>query len=229
MRLGRFPRAATGLVGLMALAAAAGCRQQTEVPDAPLTRVRGLTVQLADYSPRVSLTGEVRARDQSDVSFRVSGRITERNVDVGDHVIAEQVLAKIDPAEQEANVSAARSVGPCRRSAASPDQGHLRPTGVAARSRLHHPGRLRGGPGRLAQRPELARGGERRSGRGARAACGHRAHLPGQRRCHRPQRRGWPGGASGRAGLHHRPGRAARRGVRRAGGRSVRDPGEPEG
>ena len=107
MRLGRVPRAATGLVGLMALVAAAGCRQQTEAPDAPLTRVRGLTVELAEYSPRVSLTGEVRARDQSDVSFRVSGRITERNVDVGDHVIADQVLAKIDPAEQEANVSAA--------------------------------------------------------------------------------------------------------------------------
>ena len=107
MRLGRVRRAATGLVGLMALVAAAGCRQQAEAPDAPLTRVRGLTVQLAEYSPRVSLTGEVRARDQSDVSFRISGRITERNVDVGDHVIADQVLAKIDPAEQEANVSAA--------------------------------------------------------------------------------------------------------------------------
>ena len=229
MRLGRFPRAATGLVGLMALAAAAGCRQQAEAPDAPLTRVRGLTVQLAEYSPRASLTGEVRARDQSDVSFRVSGRITERNVDVGDHVIADQVLAKIDPAEQEANRLGGASVGPGRRGAASPDQGHLRPAGVAARSRLHHPGRLRAGRGGLAQRPELARGGERRSGRGARAACGHRAHLPGQRRRHRPQRRDRASGAGGRAGLHHRPGRAARRGVRRAGGRAVRDPGEPEG
>ena len=55
----------------------------------------------------VSLTGEIRARDQSDLSFRVGGRLTERNVDVGDHVIADQVLAKIDPAEQDANVSAA--------------------------------------------------------------------------------------------------------------------------
>ena len=107
MRSGRVRRTTTGVVGLMALVAAVGCRQQVEAPKAaPLTRVRALTVQLAEYSPRAILTGEVQARDQSDVSFRISGRVTERNVDVGDHVIADQVLAKIDPAEQEATVSA---------------------------------------------------------------------------------------------------------------------------
>jgi multidrug efflux pump subunit AcrA (membrane-fusion protein) len=51
------------------------------------------------------LTGEIRAQFESDLAFRVGGR----NVDIGDHVVADKVLAKIDPNEQQANVSAAEA------------------------------------------------------------------------------------------------------------------------
>ena len=107
MRFGRARRGVVEGVALAAVAAVAACRPQTESHEAPITRVQGWTVEVADYAPQVSLTGDISARDQSNLSFRVGGRLTERNVDVGDHVIADQVLAKIDPAEQEANVSAA--------------------------------------------------------------------------------------------------------------------------
>jgi RND family efflux transporter MFP subunit len=55
----------------------------------------------------VTLTGEVQARIQSDLSFRVSGRVTARLVDVGAHVDAGDVLARIDPAQQQADLDAA--------------------------------------------------------------------------------------------------------------------------
>jgi membrane fusion protein, multidrug efflux system len=55
----------------------------------------------------VTLTGEVQARFRADLAFRVSGRVVERLVEVGAHVDAGQVLARLDPAEQKADVDAA--------------------------------------------------------------------------------------------------------------------------
>jgi RND family efflux transporter MFP subunit len=43
------------------------------------------------------------------VSFRVGGKIAERLANVGDHVTADQVLAKLDPDEQKAEVEAAKA------------------------------------------------------------------------------------------------------------------------
>ena len=55
----------------------------------------------------VTLTGEVQARFRADLAFRVSGRVVERLVEVGAHADAGQVLARLDPAEQKADVDAA--------------------------------------------------------------------------------------------------------------------------
>lgn len=54
-----------------------------------------------------SITGEVRARVQSDLSFRVSGKLVERLVDVGSPVKAGQLLARIDAEEQKADLDVA--------------------------------------------------------------------------------------------------------------------------
>ncbi len=76
---------------------------------APLTRVKAVTAQIVDYTPSVTLTGVIAVRVQADLSFRVSGKISERLVNVGDHVEAGQVLARLDPDEQEADVASARA------------------------------------------------------------------------------------------------------------------------
>jgi RND family efflux transporter MFP subunit len=55
----------------------------------------------------VTLTGEVQARFRADLSFRVSGRLLARLVEVGAHVEAGDMLARIDPAEQQADLDAA--------------------------------------------------------------------------------------------------------------------------
>jgi RND family efflux transporter MFP subunit len=53
------------------------------------------------------MTGEVQARIQTALSFRVSGRVIARLVDVGAHVNAGDLLARIDPTEQQADLDAA--------------------------------------------------------------------------------------------------------------------------
>ena len=54
-----------------------------------------------------AVTGEVRARVQTDLSFRVSGKIVARLVEVGQSVKAGQLLARIDPEEQKAELDVA--------------------------------------------------------------------------------------------------------------------------
>jgi RND family efflux transporter MFP subunit len=95
------------LCGLLAACLLTGCKQETAV--APLTRVRVVTTEVSAFAPRITLTGVVAAQLQSDVSFRVAGKISERLVDVGDHVTARQLLARLDPAEQQAEVQSAQA------------------------------------------------------------------------------------------------------------------------
>jgi RND family efflux transporter MFP subunit len=87
----------------------AGCGEAQVAPERPQPLVRTAVVSEVSYAPTTCLTGEVRARVQTNLSFRVSGRITERTVEVGDHVTPDQVLARIDPTEQRADVVSAEA------------------------------------------------------------------------------------------------------------------------
>jgi RND family efflux transporter MFP subunit len=69
--------------------------------------VRTEIVQPRVRQGSVTLTGAVQARFSADLSFRVSGRVRERLVDVGAHVGPDEVLARLDAAEQQADVDAA--------------------------------------------------------------------------------------------------------------------------
>jgi RND family efflux transporter MFP subunit len=100
----------TRLALLLAIAvSAAGCNSHAAAPPRPPLLVRTQAVRLEDYMPGITLTGEIQARVQTDLSFRVSGRVVARSADVGQHVDAGEVLAKIDPAEQQADLDAANA------------------------------------------------------------------------------------------------------------------------
>src|SRR4029077_1222641 len=69
--------------------------------------VRTEIVQQRDRQTSVTLTGAIQARSSADLSFRVSVRLLARLVDVGAHVNAGDVLARLDPTEQQAELDAA--------------------------------------------------------------------------------------------------------------------------
>lgn len=103
------------LIGLLSFALA-GCDEKAQADartEAPLVRVA--TVQDAVTVSR-SFTGTVAARVQSDLGFRVSGKLLERLVDTGQTVKRGQALMRIDPVDlrlaahaQEEAVMAARA------------------------------------------------------------------------------------------------------------------------
>ncbi|WP_037462567.1 efflux RND transporter periplasmic adaptor subunit, partial [Sinorhizobium fredii] len=75
----------------------------------PPQQVRAVRASASEYQPSAQITGEVKARIQSDLAFRVSGRVIERFVDVGSHVRAGEVLARLGDTEQRADVEVARA------------------------------------------------------------------------------------------------------------------------
>ena len=84
-----------------------GCSKEETTETLP--RVGVQQVAPTDFAARVTLTGDVQARVQTDLSFRVGGKIISRSVDVGDHVKANQVLARLDPKDLQNNVDSAKA------------------------------------------------------------------------------------------------------------------------
>ncbi|MGY4175934.1 RND family efflux transporter MFP subunit [Bradyrhizobium sp. USDA 4518] len=101
--------AAKALVAAAVLAGVAlsGCNDRASQTAARATLVRTTIVQPRDRQASLTLTGEIQPRFRADLSFRVSGRVVARTVDVGAHVNKGDVLARLEPAEQQADVDAA--------------------------------------------------------------------------------------------------------------------------
>ena len=74
-----------------------------------LTGLVVFTLASAQVAPAALYTGEVRARYESDLAFRIGGKIVERRVDVGAVVKPGQLLARLDPADAGLNAEAARA------------------------------------------------------------------------------------------------------------------------
>lgn len=89
-----------------------GCTHQNESDPrtiAPLVRVA--TIQEENVSNLGSFTGIVGARIESNLGFRVSGKVVKRFVDTGQVVKKGQILIRIDPTDLElANKSQQESV-----------------------------------------------------------------------------------------------------------------------
>ncbi|RUP25467.1 MAG: efflux RND transporter periplasmic adaptor subunit [Curvibacter sp.] len=83
------------LICALPLALVACGEKAVSDPRAGLTRVRVAVVQPATPSSR-AFTGTVAARVQSDLGFRVPGKVLERLVDAGQTVKRGQVLMRID-------------------------------------------------------------------------------------------------------------------------------------
>lgn len=85
----------------------AACHRE-EPPPLPPRIVNVLRVDAAVPDALASYTGDVRARYETALGFRVAGKIAARLVDVGSSVKAGQPLARLDPTDQQLGIAAAR-------------------------------------------------------------------------------------------------------------------------
>lgn len=80
------------------------CGEKLPPPDAVVTGpklVKAMKVGAGETAAAHQYSGEVRARIETTPGFRVGGKLVERRVDVGTRVRAGEVLARLDPADQQ--------------------------------------------------------------------------------------------------------------------------------
>jgi RND family efflux transporter MFP subunit len=102
------PRLPKILVPLALLAVLAGCQAQT----APRQEARPVQVQrvtFANQNASRDFPGVVRARYETDLGFRVAGKIVARQVNVGDRVRAGDVVARLDAEDLKLQVQSAQA------------------------------------------------------------------------------------------------------------------------
>jgi membrane fusion protein, multidrug efflux system len=86
----------------------AACGQKAAEPE-PVRAVRTQVLQVAQAGQEMVYAGEVRARSESRLGFRVAGKLLERKVGLGDSVKKGQVLMRLDPADLALAAEAAQA------------------------------------------------------------------------------------------------------------------------
>ena len=115
---GLAPVRRTRLWGLLALAwlglGLAACGSEPDQPAAAVRPVRAVTVQKQAAGVPIVLTGRIEAEDEASLAFRISGRMIERLVMLGNRVEPRQLIARLEPQNElnaqraaEANLTAA--------------------------------------------------------------------------------------------------------------------------
>ncbi len=99
-------RARVCAVGLVAVLAA--CSKPEPEPE-PIRAVKVLTVAPSGMQATLEFAGEVRAQTESALGFRVAGKITRRQAELGQRVKVGQVLAQLDPKDYQLAADAARA------------------------------------------------------------------------------------------------------------------------
>ncbi|WP_310388979.1 efflux RND transporter periplasmic adaptor subunit [Roseateles sp.] len=101
------------LVAVFALVS--GCGRQ-EAPPEPVRAVRTVVLAANSAGQSHEYAGEIKAKTESRLSFRVGGKVLARKVNLGDSVRPGQVLAQLDPRDlilgqeaAQAGVAAARA------------------------------------------------------------------------------------------------------------------------
>jgi len=99
------------LITVLAAAALAGCSKPAEKTE-DIRPVRAMVLASSDVDVNAEFSGEVRARVESRLGFRVGGKIVSRKVDVGTLVKHGQVLMQLDP--QDLQLSQAQALAGLR-------------------------------------------------------------------------------------------------------------------
>jgi len=93
---------------VLSLALCGGCSEKPQATPEPRL-VNVVSVTIGSSNADVGYSGEVRARYETNLSFRVAGKIVARNVEVGGLVKRGDVLARLDPEDQQLNARGAQS------------------------------------------------------------------------------------------------------------------------
>lgn len=95
--------------GLFLLLLLGACKPSEAPPAAEIRPVRVITVEKRPAGESVSLSGTVQAQTEVNLAFRVDGRMITRNVNVGATVTSGQLIATLNPENEENGLRSAQA------------------------------------------------------------------------------------------------------------------------
>jgi len=90
---------------LLSLLVLTACSKQ-EAPSEEVRPVRTVTVTQNANNAGNSFAGQIRARTETDLAFRIGGKVVAKLVNNGEHVRKGQLLARLDPSDTSLDTSA---------------------------------------------------------------------------------------------------------------------------
>ena len=125
------------LASVLALGACGDKAAQNPAPSAPRL-VKAIKVSRGGTALSTEFAGEIRARYESTLGFRIGGKMIERQADAGTRVKAGQVLARLDPtdarlAAQQAEANAALAAADLKRTRELRDKNFVSQAALDAR------------------------------------------------------------------------------------------------
>ena len=94
---------------LVLATALTSCKEKQEAGEPVPRPVRTVTLEKSEAGVPVVLNGHIEALDEAALGFRLSGRMIERKVSVGDRVEAGQVLARLEALNEMNALRAAKA------------------------------------------------------------------------------------------------------------------------
>jgi RND family efflux transporter MFP subunit len=86
-----------------------GCDGRDAAPEAEIRPVRAIMARAEAWSEFPSQVGEIRAHVESDLGFKIAGRVVERKADLGAIVRKGDVLARLNEQDQRNQLTAAQA------------------------------------------------------------------------------------------------------------------------
>jgi len=96
-----------GSLALCIILSMLGCKENTE-PEV-VRPVRSMVIETHLSGDLIALTGQLHARDETKLAFRLSGKLIQSSVSVGDTVKTGQILAQLDAATERHTRNAAHA------------------------------------------------------------------------------------------------------------------------
>jgi membrane fusion protein, multidrug efflux system len=104
------PAARCLLLALGLTTALAGCDGEEDAPaPAEIRPVRAIVAEVSAGGRNLALGGTVESQIEVALAFRIGGRIAERPVNVGDSLADGQLVARLDPTDEENGLRAAEA------------------------------------------------------------------------------------------------------------------------
>lgn len=97
------------MLALVGVALLAGCDGKEAKPEAEVRPVRAVVAHSEEWVEFPSQVGEIRPHTESDLGFKISGRILERKVDLGAIVHKGDILARLDEQDQRNQLTASQA------------------------------------------------------------------------------------------------------------------------